>query len=202
MTLDEAVSRLILFDLDFPACPDDARRAMAERDAGAFVCLVNHGADLWSHVTLNAAVLKAFGMYEAAIVEAFNGCKFNNRHHATRRMLAELAACDPDRLRSAGDPMPGAGPYTIFRGVAGVGSARRVRGLSWSLSRDVAAWFARRMYLPDPAVYVATVTAAEVMFHVAERGEQEVVTRPARCKRLPITLAEIEEGQRRVCEAR
>jgi len=55
----------------------------------------------------------------------------------------EFFQADRARLRALGDALPGPGPFTLFRGVAGRGAKRRVRGLSWiNAMRPV--WDSRR----------------------------------------------------------
>ena len=105
---------------------------------------------------------------------------------------------DSERLRACGDPLPGHGPFTIFRGVAGRGSARRVRGLSWTGSQERAEWFAQRLarILPNPAVFKVTVSEADVIAYVHSgkqgRGEEEFIvllpqsSRPVRVPLLPV----------------
>ena len=68
-----------------------------------------------------------------------------------------------------------------------------LRGLSWTLSLPVAAWFARRsanvFELPEPAVYQLTVTEMQVLAYANEghRREAEILVlcsrsdRPLRC---------------------
>jgi hypothetical protein len=87
---------------------------------------------------------------------------------------------------------------TVYRGVAGRGSARRVRGLSWTFSLEVAAWFAHRgstiFRLPDPAVYQLIVPEHQVLAYSDGRREGELLvlcdasSRPRRC----LSPAEIE----------
>ena len=51
----------------------------------------------------------------------------------------------------------------------------------------MAAWFARRFDLPDPAVYRVTVDEAHVLAYVSDRAEEELLlvlpedARPKRC---------------------
>src|SRR5262245_16723139 len=83
---------------------------------------------------------------------------------------------DVKQLRAARDPLPSKGPFVIYRGVAGRGRARCIRGLSWTASLKCAAWFASRFSgLPDPAVYRVTVNEASVLAYLNCRNEQEFI---------------------------
>jgi hypothetical protein len=134
------------------------------------------------------------GTLEAALVCAWQGTRINNcQFDPTTLESIFLCACDRDRLRLAGDPLPHSGPFTIYRGVSGRGTLRRVRGLAWTASLDVACWFALRQEggLEDPAVYKAQVHAEDVFFYTNGRHEQEFVCRPRRCTRMPLTEDEM-----------
>lgn len=69
---------------------------------------------------------------------------------------------------------PDRAPFTLYRGVAGIGARRRPRGLSWTASFDCAAWFARRYSLPK-AVLRIDVEASDVLAYLTGRGEEEFV---------------------------
>jgi hypothetical protein len=95
---------------------------------------------------------------------------------------------DRAKFLAAGDELPGPGPFTVYRGVAGCGKARRIRGLSWTLSLQRAAWFANRFRLADPAVYRLTADDAQVLAYLNTRyrNEEELLilvgeTKPVRC---------------------
>jgi hypothetical protein len=79
-------------------------------------------------VEANADTLRRHGVYEKALLHAFT-----NTSHATCSldMLARLfRAADRGCLRAASDPLPGAGPFMVYRGVAGPEPERRVEGIS------------------------------------------------------------------------
>ncbi len=68
------------------------------------------------------------------------------------------------------------GELTIFRGRAG---DEEHPGMSWTLSREKAEWFARRSpRYGDPVVYTATVEAEHALGYFIGRGESEVVVEP------------------------
>ena len=125
----------------------------------------------------NIRALRAAGVYEQAVLDALNGVRVN---FSGMRWLPGLLLhfADPVRLRAAGAPLPGPGPFTVYRGVAGRGAARWVRGLFWTGSIERARWFAQRFAeLGDPAVFTVTVTEAEVLAHVKCRDEDEYLVR-------------------------
>lgn len=160
-----------------PVLRDMAISDFAARDAGGFLSKASneHGLDL---VMRNMAALKEQAMYEHALLIAFIGTRTNNKMWPLDwlRYLFELA--DRSRLLAAGDPLPEGDYFTIYRGVAGRGPARRVKGLSWTADKDRAEWFAdraARWQLHDPAVYTATVSRADVWAYVNEREEEEFI---------------------------
>jgi len=123
----------------------------------------------------NQGALLKRGIYEPALLDALIDTRVNNHRWPMDDLRFMFERANRDRLLSAGDPLPGPGPFTIFRGVAGKGRARRVRGLSWTGSQEKAQWFARRLYLPDPAVFQVTVGIEDVLAYSNEREEQEFI---------------------------
>ena len=155
------------------------------------------------------AELNAFGLIEVAVVQAWDATKTSHYNFDTACLEAVLKCwCHRKGLRLAGDPLPSGETFTVYRGVCGKGRFRKARGLAWTADLSIACWFAMRYatggakWFVDPAVYEATITADEVFFYVNHRNEQEFVCRPKRCKRMPLTLEEMdrlaeEERQRR-----
>jgi hypothetical protein len=97
---------------------------------------------------------------------------------------------DRARLRAAGDPLPEP-PFTLYRGVAGRGPARRVRGFSWTASRERGPWFADRFtsLLHDPAVYTITVGEESILAYVNERQEEEFIVDPLALGHRPVRVS-------------
>lgn len=91
--------------------------------------------------------------------------------------LQELfGSANREALRAAGDPLPGPGPFTVYRGVSGEEhEERRVRGLSWTTSIDRAREFAKRFDGPDPAVYEAVIEARHVLAYIDWNDEEEFI---------------------------
>ena len=73
-------------------------------------------------------------------------------------------------------------PIVVYRGA---GHPRAVRGLSWTLGREQAEWFARRFDVSRGGMLLATVQVRrdDVLAHFTSRGEREVVILPARLQR-------------------
>ena len=136
-----------------PELREYARQALAKRDAFEFLCYAgnHHGLKI---AYLNRGILAHLGILEPAFFNAMIDTRTNN--HGDYALIDSLVErLDRARLRVAGDPLPGSGPWTIYRGVAGHGKARRVRGYSWTADQEQAAWFAHRYDDgPDPAVFL------------------------------------------------
>ncbi len=147
-------------------------------------------------VAQNAAALKRQGIYEIALLRAFTGCRINNRHFSETQLQHLFELTDKKQLRSAGEPLPHAGPFVIYRGIAGTGRARRPHGFSWTSSLRVACGFALRFNLPNPTVLTATVEESEVLACVITRSEEEFIVRPKSHKRLAQGIDEIEQLRR------
>lgn len=144
------------------------------------------GGGLW-FVYDNVDALKERGIYEACLVDAFVGAKVNNRH-LFRALEYMLTRANRAKLLEAGGPLPGPGPFTLYRGVSGRGAARRVRGWSWTSSLPVACWFSVRFPGAKPAVFTRTVDADEVLFYTNARNEEEyVILPPPKASRVPLT---------------
>jgi hypothetical protein len=183
-----------------------AQQAIDEGDVVRFFCCFTSGGG-WPMqlVEWNHRLLADRGLYEVALAYAFTNSKVGNHHLAMWRLEAMFAKADRARLRDAGEPMPDGERFTLYRGVAGKGAARRVRGYSWTDSKQTAAWFAvcaAWFGLADPAVYEAVVDRSDVLFFDDSRGEREYVVRPAKAKRVPMSGDELRAMHARKCEAK
>ena len=80
-------------------------------------------------------------------------------------------------LRAAEFDHPFSGSVTAFRGTSSINLRTASKGLSWTLSRDVACWFAHRFDREDqqPLVLKARIDAADIIFWDNTRREQEIV---------------------------
>ena len=157
-----------------PWAQERAQAALQAGDAGGLLLLESNERGL-ELVNLNRHALQSRDIYEGCLVVALTATRTNN-HRAYPLIRKLLTHADRKRLRAAGDPIPTPGPFTIYRGVAGKGAARRVRGYSWTTDLERAQWFANRAALfglADPAVMRATVPTRHVLFCSNERGEAE-----------------------------
>ena len=160
-----------------PGLQDEALARLNARDVLGFLCTTS------SHRTLalvfdNILMLRELGIYEKALLQAFTQTNTNNRKISGYALDFMFATADRKRLRDAGEPLPPSAPYTIYRGVAGVGAARRVRGLSWTASVERAWWFALRYsQLANPAVYQTVVEDEHVLAYTNDREEQEFLVK-------------------------
>lgn len=66
------------------------------------------------------------------------------------------------------------GVVTIFRGV---GSEKYSDGISWTLSKSKAEWFATR-FTDNGIIYSAKVKSKDILYYISERGEEEIIVDP------------------------
>lgn len=148
--------------------------ALDEGDADRFLLVADNMLRLHI-VEANVAPLKARGIFERSLRVAYVSPRVKPQL-PPRRIAALIERADRAKLRAAGEPLPGPGPFVLYRGVSGRGTHRRVRGLSWTLDLEVARWFARRFDdLADPAVYRIKAEERDVAFFTSERQEQEML---------------------------
>jgi hypothetical protein len=139
----------------------------------------NNAADALSLIWRNAGLLLKLGIYETALFEAYTGGNINQRHWSLFRLHQLFHLADRDKMRAAGDPLPGTGPFVLYRGVAGLPRHRRVRGFSWTSSLEKATWFANRFaaLAGDPQVYCLEVPERAVLAYSNERQEEEFLVK-------------------------
>src|SRR5579872_1965632 len=144
-----------------PMLHHQAVRAFDDGDADGFIACVDGGNTL-ALVFDNRTALLWRGIYEEALLGALSSANTSNWRTDVIDYLFDIA--DLDKLRDAGDPLPGQEPFTLYRGVNGHRGRRRVRGISWTDSLDIACYFAsvRYDYLPIGSVYAARVDDIEV----------------------------------------
>ena len=198
-------------------CGDAAVAALDAGNVDGFLGKAESNTQALDLVSQNVRRLQDRGLYEAALLQALTTTRSNNATWSEQDLPMLVSFADRDRFRAAGDPLPGAGPFTVYRGVAGRGRARRVLGLSWTFSLPLAAWFARRaklLYgLPDPTVFRLTVPEAQVLAyaHQGHRHEEELLVlcnrrdQPQRCldgAELVAAAAAHDEAMRRDQEKR
>jgi hypothetical protein len=172
VSIGHANWRPLSLDLIPPQFHSQAVKAADRGDAGGFLLCVNNmlGPRLLFE---NTGALQDRGIYEDALLSALRRPRVNLHHVPFELLCLMVKLADRTRLRAVGDPLPGPGPFVLYRGVSGNGAARRIRGLSWTDSLKVARWFARRLGLPGPAVFRAVVPADSVLAYMNDRKEQE-----------------------------
>jgi len=172
-----------------PRLRDQARAAFDRGDPLGFVFLADSGKSL-GLVFDNLHPLRERGIYEAALVQAFTGCRGNHSHWPEGTIDFLFRMADREKIRAAGDPIPEES-QALFRGVSGVGRQRRKRGWSWTDSLDVACWFACRVALANPAVLTLTVDPAEILCCINDRNEREFLLK-GDGRKVNLSAAEIE----------
>ncbi len=121
----------------------------------------------------NWQVLRKAGLLEEAFIEAWSTQKHGS-HNWTMPFCNEVfALLDRTALLKAADPLPTGESFTVYRGVAGIGSKRRVYGYSWSNDVEIARLFARLRGLPKPAVFRATIQREHVLAYIDTCGRNE-----------------------------
>jgi hypothetical protein len=162
-----------------PVLRERATRAFECGDVSGFLCTAGneYGFYLVAH---NLARLREAGLYEAALLEAYAATRVNNARHLEAFLKSLFRYGDRSKFREAGDPLPGPGPFTLYRGVAGEGEQRRERGLSWTLDLDAAWWFAYWFHLQkredapaNPAVVTITVEESDVIAYANDSGKND-----------------------------
>jgi hypothetical protein len=73
---------------------------------------------------------------------------------------------------------------TVWRGTSALPRAQAVRGVSWTLDRDLACWFAMRFADRNgsPLLLTARVPRSEILLYTDERSEREAVIFRKRAK--------------------
>lgn len=150
--------------------------AFAAGDADGFLLTASNdfGLDLVWH---NIEPLRDARIYERALLTAFFTIRTNNARWPMFALRLLFLIADRKRLLEISDPLPEGERFVLYRGVAGRGNQRRVRGMSWTDDQEQAVWFAKRFSssLADPAVYTATVGHSEIYAHINTRKENEYV---------------------------
>jgi hypothetical protein len=138
----------------------------------------------------NWPLLQEAGLLEEAFVEAWGTQKWGCPNWTIAFCQGVFAMMDRAALLKAGDPLPPGDSFIVYRGVAGIGSKRRVRGYSWSADEGIAKGFAElradRFGLPDPAVYSAVIQKEDVLTFIdgSNRSESEFLLLPHKLSNL------------------
>lgn len=156
--------------------PQLAQHALCELqdgDPGFLVCF-SSGAAL--HVVFDLLpLLKHHKIYEQCLMSAYVGARINHARVPADIVSFLFGQANKNTLRQAGDPLPGPGPFVLYRGVSGHGRARRIRGFSWTDSLEKAQWFAWRFNLANPCVYTIEAPEDWVLAYIDDRQEREFI---------------------------
>ena len=144
-------------------------------------------------VRFNVVPLKRRGIYEEALLKALTGRRTNHRFMLPSQLKRLFEMANRTKLRGLGEPLDFDGwPLTVCRGVSGAKAHhRRVKSVSWTLSLDVACFFATRFYQPRPTIYTATVSEPDVYVYYNGRDEQEIIAAPTDIKPLSLDPDEL-----------
>lgn len=149
----------------------------------------------------NADALNRRGIYEKAFLYAYTLLRTNASGWSTRDLRELFRLCDRERLRAAGDPLPGRGPFMLYRGVAGTKGKRRERGLSWTSSRTIAQQFALRfardLRLDNPVILSGVFSEPAILAYTNGRKEQEFIVNVSRSARLSAEPIRVANGDSR-----
>lgn len=137
----------------------------------------------------NWRVLREADLLEEAFLEAWSTQKEGVHNWTMPYCHRVFESLDRSKLLAAGAPLPAGDFFTVYRGVAGVGVKRRVRGYSWTGDLEVAKLFAelRASYgLANPAVYSAVIFRRHVLAYLPHidlrdgsgRSEEEYLIDP------------------------
>jgi hypothetical protein len=176
-----------------PQFIQQAVQAFEDGDVWQFMMSTGSRSSGLALVADNFPMLKKRGIYEECLLWAFTDVRTSFHKWSPSVMDFLFGYADKQVLRDAGDAIPNQPVLQIYRGIAG-DKYRRPNGYAWTLSLDVACWFATRFELPKPSVLVTQVDRAEVLAFVSDRNEEEVICRPAKKRTMKLTLAEIEAG--------
>lgn len=148
-----------------------------ENDAGRAARLVPKP-ERMIFIENNLEALLSSGKLERVLIDFYMLLNFPILSYDLSTWGYVFGMCDRERLLSAGDTLPDdlGSPFTIYRGQ----DLSEVIGISWTLSRERAEWFAQRNAEhtyedSETGVIEMQVTVDDIMFYNNEREEQEVV---------------------------
>jgi hypothetical protein len=159
-------------DLIPPILHDQFRAAVAAHDVQTLLTLVADS-HLLSFVLCNTSALTEEGIFEEILVGAYARAKLNGVTLADEHLEALLPVADHARLLAAGDPLPGPGPFTLYRGINWRGDP--IRGFSWTSSFEIAKWDAteHETEFCVHTVYRVTARREWVLAYLNKQGQDE-----------------------------
>jgi len=163
-----------------PLLHEQALRGLREGDVGPFFDSTDSNGSMLLFMR-NVGMFQQRGLFEKALLSAWSNQKHNfvffgdEKYRWDSFLRDRLLECNREKLMECSDALPEGEMLTVYRGVSGKGRMRALRGISWSLSMDVARFFGR--YGFRPALYRTTVKRSDVFAYINESGrnEQEVL---------------------------
>ena len=177
---------------------EHAKQAFEKRNGEEFAMAGYCNGSMMNLVLANDIVLLLHGMYEAAMIAAYTGCKLDYRNWSLVSLERMFQKGNREKYAALGTPIPE--KAIVYRGVYRQGTERQVRGFSWTTSLDVACWYALRGLCanPAPAIYQASVRAEQIICCFDGRKEKEMICYPPKSvKKLKLSLKEVEAAQKR-----
>lgn len=139
--------------------------------------------------------LQAQGLIPAAVLPAAVRTAWHDPDHPERCVEpAQWAAWfrAAGLVNEAGEPLERPATLQVYRGASRREAATGVYGMSWTTSREQAAWFAREFWRrqPDSVVYAATIPGTVLLADLQDgpRSEHEVVLDTAHPDMPPVTI--------------
>jgi hypothetical protein len=167
-----------------PVLHDRLYQALATHDADTLLTLLPRAHAL-DFLQFNTEQLGRAGIFEKVLLAAYAGARDILYSPVSDRELARLLdKANRLLLRAAGNPLPGRGPFTLYRGVDYRGPHRLVRGFSWTPSFEEAQRLAGRDdFDGDPSVYRVEAEDAWVLACLDQGGQHEFLLKlPATAK--------------------
>ena len=180
MNWEDHASQIRTVDWAFQECRD----AFIQGDAsGCF--LGESGGTYLRFLWENAFRLKQRDIYESALVCAYRCSTLGFAGWPNDYVAFLFALADMDKLREAGDPIPPAESFTLYRGMSGPKNHHRPFP-SWTSDYWTAAWFAVRFDVKNPAIYQAEVSREDILFYIDGSEKEFVVMCPPEPQALEI----------------
>jgi hypothetical protein len=152
-----------------------AREALAESHVGGFFSSASSDASMylllrnWDWFTIR-------GLAEKALIEAWSNQKRTYAYSPHIPRLLDVV--DRAKLLAAGDPLPEGETFRLYRGVSGDGDPY---GASWTLSLEIARFFASIPYWGSGTIYAITVSRSDIYAYLHECGRRHRETAARWC---------------------
>ncbi|QDT56698.1 hypothetical protein Pan44_47550 [Caulifigura coniformis] len=192
MSKSVAIRNSLVGNWPYPTALDQAVQAIEDHDYSKFNFTAGGSHNALEHVRRNRDVLAQHQMFEGCFLDALVGHNVNVMAYTPGYISEMLRLCNRTLLRAAGAPLEIGFPVTVYRGFSGIGRRRVARSYSWSLSIEVACWFALSRGAANPAVARAKLTNLDAVFaYIAERDEDEVLAMPANYRLVKMAAEEM-----------